>query len=89
MAGENRFLTIKRKNTRVSLDWMDDKWVNTPAKPDILSFLTSMFSSGPKLPPTLSEDNTSDLTYEEVCIPPRHEGSEDDEHKPELLGALH
>lgn len=81
--GENRFLTIKRKNIRVSLDWMDDKWVNTPAKHDILSFLTSIFSSGPKLPPltTWSEDNTSDLTYEEVCIPPQHEGLEDDEHK--------
>ncbi|XP_073055971.1 uncharacterized protein [Primulina eburnea] len=80
--GENRFLTIKRKNIRVSLDWMDDKWVNTPAKPDILLFLTSIFSSVPQLPPhtTLSEDNTSDLTYEEVCTPQR-EGSEDDEHK--------
>ncbi|KZV51242.1 hypothetical protein F511_05899 [Dorcoceras hygrometricum] len=86
--GENRFLTIKRKNVRVSRDWKDDKWVSIPAKSDILSFLTSIFSSGPIHPQltTLSEDNTSDLTSEEVCIPPGHEGSEDDEHKSELLG---
>ncbi|KAL7142870.1 hypothetical protein ABFS83_08G153700 [Erythranthe nasuta] len=49
--GENRFLTVERKNTRVSKDWIDSHWVNIKAKPNILSFLSSIFST--KLLPPL------------------------------------
>ncbi|EYU33840.1 hypothetical protein MIMGU_mgv11b018945mg [Erythranthe guttata] len=49
--GENRFLTVERKNTRVSKDWIDSQWVNIKAKSNILSFLSSIFST--KLLPPL------------------------------------
>lgn len=47
--GENRFSTVARENIRVSRDWIDRKWVNIKARDDILSFLSSVFSPGPKL----------------------------------------
>ncbi|KAL0443041.1 UNVERIFIED_CONTAM: hypothetical protein Slati_2026800 [Sesamum latifolium] len=47
--GENKFLTIKRKDTRVSKDWIDNRWVDIRAKPDILSFLTSSLNPMPRV----------------------------------------
>lgn len=82
MAGENRFLTVARKNIRVSRDWIDRKWVNIKAKPDILSFLSSIFSTCPKLRPfpVLAETNSS-TTNSKVFSPQKLEGSEDDKWK--------
>lgn len=54
LAGENRFLTVARKNMRVSRDWIGSRWVNIKAREDILSFLSSIFSPSPKLPPLAS-----------------------------------
>ncbi|KAI3466501.1 hypothetical protein Pfo_023164 [Paulownia fortunei] len=78
--GENRFLTVAKKNIRVSRDWIDSKWVNIKAKPDILSFLSSIFSVGPKLPPLpiLAGANSSAPANSEVLNPQKLDGSEDD-----------
>lgn len=80
MPGENRFLTVKRKNIRISRDWIDGKWVSIKAKPDILSFLSSIFSSGPKLPPLpiLADTTTSAPGYRKMLKAEQLEGSEDD-----------
>ncbi|KAK6124770.1 hypothetical protein DH2020_041491 [Rehmannia glutinosa] len=48
--GENNLLTVERKDIRVSKDWIDNKWTDIKAKPDILSFLTSSLNPIPKLP---------------------------------------
>ncbi|KAI3456571.1 hypothetical protein Pfo_013234 [Paulownia fortunei] len=48
--GEKKFLTVERKDIRVSKDWIDNKWVDVKAKPDILSLLTSSLNPIPKLP---------------------------------------
>ncbi|KAL2473511.1 agenet domain-containing protein/bromo-adjacent-like proteiny (BAH) domain-containing protein [Forsythia ovata] len=74
--GENKFLTIPRKKMRTSRDWIDNKWVDIKAKPDILSFLSSTFIPGVNLPsfPTLtgpSKPNCKVLTFSKC------EGSED------------
>ncbi|KAL0321059.1 UNVERIFIED_CONTAM: hypothetical protein Sradi_5367400 [Sesamum radiatum] len=78
--GENRFLTIARKNIRVSRDWIDNKWVNIEAKSDILSFLSSIFSTEPQLLPlpVVAEANSSAQSNSEVLNPQKLEGSEDD-----------
>ncbi|PIN18616.1 hypothetical protein CDL12_08719 [Handroanthus impetiginosus] len=51
MAGENKFFTVKRKDIRMSKDWIDNKWVDIKAKPDILSILTSFLNPPLQLPP--------------------------------------
>ncbi|CAI9760233.1 unnamed protein product [Fraxinus pennsylvanica] len=38
--GENKFMTIPRKKTRTSRDWVDNKWVDIKPKRDILTFLS-------------------------------------------------
>ncbi|GFP80487.1 hypothetical protein PHJA_000192100 [Phtheirospermum japonicum] len=50
LPGENKMLTVERKNMRVSKDWIDGQWVDVKAKPDIISFLSPSLSSIPKLP---------------------------------------
>ncbi|KAK6133190.1 hypothetical protein DH2020_033080 [Rehmannia glutinosa] len=75
--GENRFLTVARKNIRVSRDWIDGKWANIKAKPDILSFLSSIFNPRPK-PPPIPSSTSSPLANGEVVNPHKLEGSEDD-----------
>ncbi|KAK6133201.1 hypothetical protein DH2020_033037 [Rehmannia glutinosa] len=77
LVSENRFLTVARKNIRVSRDWIDGKWVNIKAKPDILSFLSSIFNPRPK-PPPIPSSTSSPLANGEVVNPQKLEGSEDD-----------
>ncbi|XVF26210.1 hypothetical protein REPUB_Repub13aG0279500 [Reevesia pubescens] len=38
--GEDKFLTVRRENTRTSKDWVDNRWVNINGRPDILSYLS-------------------------------------------------
>ncbi|KAL3614931.1 hypothetical protein CASFOL_040592 [Castilleja foliolosa] len=67
--GEDRFLTIASKNIRVSRDWIDGKWADIKAKPDILYFLSSIFSTVPKqlTPlPVVAETYSSTLRNGEV-----------------------
>ncbi|CAA0818005.1 agenet domain-containing protein / bromo-adjacent homology (BAH) domain-containing protein [Striga hermonthica] len=37
LPGKNKFLTMERKDIRFSKDWVENKWVNISAKPNILS----------------------------------------------------
>ncbi|PIN02280.1 hypothetical protein CDL12_25205 [Handroanthus impetiginosus] len=50
-SSENKFFTVKRKDIRMSKDWIDNKWVDIKAKPDILSILTSFLNPPLQLPP--------------------------------------
>ncbi|KAL3519284.1 hypothetical protein ACH5RR_017433 [Cinchona calisaya] len=43
--GENKFLTLQRKNLRPSREWVDNKWIEVKAKHDILSVISSTVSS--------------------------------------------
>ncbi|XWS15456.1 hypothetical protein CRYUN_Cryun34aG0002500 [Craigia yunnanensis] len=40
LPGEDKFLTVMRKNTRTSKDWVDNRWVDINGRPDILSYLS-------------------------------------------------
>lgn len=42
-------MTVERRNIRVSKDWIDNKWVDIMAKPDILSIITSWLNPMPKV----------------------------------------
>ncbi|KAA8537278.1 hypothetical protein F0562_027035 [Nyssa sinensis] len=48
--GEDRFLILQRKNIRTSRDWIGNKWVDIKAKPDILSYISSVVSPSMKHP---------------------------------------
>ncbi|KAI8524948.1 hypothetical protein RHMOL_Rhmol13G0189400 [Rhododendron molle] len=48
--GDDRFLTVKRKNLRTSRDWVGNRWVDIKAKPDILSYISSTVSPSVKFP---------------------------------------
>ncbi|TKY72254.1 hypothetical protein E2542_SST00993 [Spatholobus suberectus] len=39
--GEERFLTVEKKNIRISRDWINNSWVDIQGKPDICSYLSS------------------------------------------------
>jgi len=41
LLGEGKFLTVPRKNVRSSRDWVDNRWVDVMAKPDILHHLSA------------------------------------------------
>ncbi|KAI5583442.1 hypothetical protein BDE02_06G014800 [Populus trichocarpa] len=41
LPGEGKFLTVPRKNVRSSRDWVDNRWVDVMAKPDILHHLSA------------------------------------------------
>lgn len=82
LTGENRFSTVARKNIRVSRDWIDRKWVDIKARHDILSFLSLVFSPGPKLTtqPIFTEANGS-ATNSEVPSPHKLEEPKVDQWK--------
>ncbi|KAK6149643.1 hypothetical protein DH2020_017168 [Rehmannia glutinosa] len=73
--GENKFLTVERKDIRVSKDWINDQWVDIKAKSDILSFLTSSLNPLPKVP--LPQVNSSVLANSNVPKSSKAGGSKD------------
>lgn len=56
--GENMFLNVRRKDVRVSRDWVDGKWVDVKAKLDILSVIGPETKS--HVASTLQEDDKAD-----------------------------
>ncbi|KAL6520467.1 hypothetical protein OROHE_017055 [Orobanche hederae] len=50
LPGEHKFLTVERKDIRVSKDWIGNQWADVKVKPDILSSITSSLNPLPKLP---------------------------------------
>ncbi|KAF5943464.1 hypothetical protein HYC85_017541 [Camellia sinensis] len=53
--GEDRCLTLQRKNIRTSRDWIANRWVDIKAKPDILSYISSINSPTMKFPKCTSK----------------------------------
>ncbi|XP_027360662.1 uncharacterized protein LOC113868886 [Abrus precatorius] len=47
--GEDKFLMVEKKNIRISRDWIDNRWVDIPRKPNICSYLSSKVSSSIRL----------------------------------------
>ncbi|GAV59865.1 BAH domain-containing protein/Agenet domain-containing protein [Cephalotus follicularis] len=49
LPGEDKFLTVDRKDVRTSRDWFDNKWVDIKAKPDILYHVAANVNPSMKL----------------------------------------
>lgn len=49
MLGENLYLTVHRKDVRISRDWVGDSWVDIDPKPEMLSLVASDTSPEAKL----------------------------------------
>ncbi|CAK7323299.1 unnamed protein product [Dovyalis caffra] len=83
LPGEGKFLTVPMKNVRSSRDWVDDKWVDLMAKPDILRCLSADAISSIKL----EEPGCDSAAYLEhkVVKTSRLEAIEEDEP---LLGSV-
>ncbi|XP_042027895.1 uncharacterized protein LOC121775022 isoform X1 [Salvia splendens] len=59
--GENILKSVKKRNTRVSKDWVGEKWVDIMANRDILALVTSCLNAKPKVSlPESSGDRESD-----------------------------
>nr|GMC70038.1 duf724 domain-containing protein 3 [Ipomoea batatas] len=57
---ENLFLSVDRKNIRISKDWVGDQWVDIETHPDILSVITAIANQEIKISessPTSKEAN--------------------------------
>ncbi|KAG5252426.1 Agenet domain-containing protein / bromo-adjacent domain-containing [Salix suchowensis] len=65
LPGEGKFLAVPRKNTRSSRDWVDNKWVDVMAKPNILQYLSSDAISSIKLE-TQGCDSAASLEHKVV-----------------------
>ena len=78
--GEGKFLAVPRKNMRSSRDWVDNKWVDVMAKPDILHYLSSDAISSIKLE-TQGCDSATPLEHK-VVKTSRLEAIEEDEPLP-------
>ncbi|XP_044496948.1 uncharacterized protein LOC123219208 isoform X2 [Mangifera indica] len=48
LPGEDKFLTVQKKDVRTSKDWVGDKWVEVMVNPDILSFVSANTNSDVK-----------------------------------------
>ncbi|KAG8385857.1 hypothetical protein BUALT_Bualt03G0088800 [Buddleja alternifolia] len=76
--GEKKFMTVERKNMRVSKDWVDNKWISLKPKSDILAFLSESFNpiiTRPPLPVLAGQSNNSvPATNSEVPTSLRLEG---------------
>ncbi|GAV68796.1 BAH domain-containing protein/Agenet domain-containing protein [Cephalotus follicularis] len=55
---ENLFLSIHRKDLRISRDWVGDKWIDIEAKPDLLSTISQTISPVTKvsMPSSIAKD---------------------------------
>ena len=51
-------MNVHKKDLRISRDWLGDQWISIEAKPDIVSAISVVYSSGTKLsmPSTISKD---------------------------------
>ncbi|XP_015879208.1 uncharacterized protein LOC107415399 [Ziziphus jujuba] len=49
LPGEEKFLTLQKKDIRASKDWIGNKWIDLKAKPDILLFLSENVSPNLKM----------------------------------------
>ncbi|KAF9664381.1 hypothetical protein SADUNF_Sadunf16G0012700 [Salix dunnii] len=84
LPGEGKFLAVPRKNMRSSRDWVDNKWVDVMAKPDILQYLSSDAISSIKLEAQGCDSATS--LELKVVRTSRLETIEEDEPLPENAG---
>ncbi|PNS97201.1 hypothetical protein POPTR_016G007500v4 [Populus trichocarpa] len=80
LPGEGKFLAVPRKYTRSSRDWVDNKWVDVMAKPDILHYLSSDAISSIKLE-AQGCDSAASLEHK-VVKTSRLEAIEEDEPLP-------
>uniref|UniRef100_A0A803Q7R1 BAH domain-containing protein n=1 Tax=Cannabis sativa TaxID=3483 RepID=A0A803Q7R1_CANSA len=80
--GESLVLNLHKKDLRTSRDWLGDKWINIETKPDIVSAISIVSSSGsrPSTSSTIHKDiNSGGLasTFEDPsstkCIIPEEE----------------
>lgn len=78
MTGEKIFLTVERKNIRVSKDWIDGMWANIKPKRDILSHF-SILNPMPKLQPLPNHAGTSTSApvKRNSCSTAIHQGPKD------------
>lgn len=70
--GEERLLTVEKKNIRISRDWVDNKWVDIPGKPNICSYLPSNVSSSmrPSANSAVVDGSMSDCSAKLESNPP-------------------
>lgn len=70
--GEERLLTVEKKNIRISRDWVDNKWVDIPGKPNICSYLPSNVSSSmrPSANSAVVDGSMSDCSAKLESKPP-------------------
>lgn len=80
--GEDKLLTFQRQDIiiRASRDWVDNKWVDVKAKPDILLYISKNVSSSMKLS-TPYASAMEDICCSKVHTSPKPEAFEE---KPEL-----
>ncbi|EEF39579.1 uncharacterized protein LOC8266943 [Ricinus communis] len=60
--GESFFLSVHKKDLRISRDWMGNQWIDIQAKPDILPAISAAISPGTKtsMSPAIAKDLKSD-----------------------------
>ncbi|KAM1154827.1 hypothetical protein EV1_036747 [Malus domestica] len=74
--GEEKLMSFQRKDVRASKDWIENRWVDVKAKPDILSYVSENISSSMKL---LSISASS---VAKTCS--KHEAVEEKQESPDL-----
>ncbi|KAI4305165.1 hypothetical protein L6164_028551 [Bauhinia variegata] len=73
LPGEEKFVTLEKKNIRVSRDWAGNRWVDIPRKPDICRLTLS------KLLHVIDEDKSDDSGD-------GSDGGTDEDSKEKLIG---
>lgn len=87
ISGEDIYSTFKRKNLRISRDWVKNQWVDVATRPDILSFISATVSPGMKLSACSTiakgtESGSSGMSEREVPTVPKLDTVEEDNQEP-------
>ncbi|XP_019440001.1 PREDICTED: uncharacterized protein LOC109345457 [Lupinus angustifolius] len=69
--GEDKFLTVEKRNVRISRDWVGKKWVDIPGKPNICSYISLNVSSSIRLTAdsAVVDGSISDLESKPSSVP--------------------
>lgn len=86
MLGENLCVIVRRKDLRISRDWVGDSWVDIDPKPEILSFVSSTVSLEAKI--SMSSTVAKDAKAKPIAMPDIVEEAKPETDKPDnsLLG---
>lgn len=90
VSGESFFLSVQKKDLRISRDWVGDRWVDIEAKSDILSVITEAISAENKasLSAIAKDDKSEGVDMSNTEVSTSNKLNTIKEEKPDLANSV-